>query len=51
MNKYPARRVERALPKVEKDATEVIGPGARANPFFSFRYSYTEISRRVARHR
>ena len=44
MNKYPVRRAERALRKVEQDAVEVIEPVSRANPFFSFRYSYTEIS-------
>lgn len=44
MSKYPVKRAERALRKVEKDAVEVIGPASRANPFFSFRYSYTEIS-------
>jgi hypothetical protein len=44
MNKYPVRRAERALPKVEPDAVEVIESVPQANPFFSFRYSYTEIS-------
>jgi hypothetical protein len=44
MSRYPVRRAERALLKVEKDAVEVIEPVSRANPFFSFRYSYTEIS-------
>jgi hypothetical protein len=44
MTRYPVRRAERALPKVEKDAVEVIALVSRANPFFSFRYSYTEIS-------
>ena len=44
MSKYPVRLAERALRKVEKDAVEIIGPTSRANPFVSFRYSYTEIS-------
>lgn len=44
MSKYPVRLAERALPKVEKDAVEVMGPASRANPVLSFRYSYTEIS-------
>ena len=44
MSSYPVRRAERALPKVEKDAVEIIEPVSRASPFFSFRYSYTEIS-------
>ena len=46
MSKYPARRVERALRKVEKDAVDVVAPAGSANPSVSFRYSYTytEIS-------
>jgi hypothetical protein len=44
MSKLPVRRAERAPRKVEQDAVEVIKPTSRANPFFSFRYSYTEIS-------
>lgn len=44
MSKYPVKRKEGALRKVEPDAVEVIRPAANANPFFSFRYSYTEIS-------
>ena len=44
MSNYPVRLGKRALRKVEKDAVEVIEPTARANPFFSFHYSYTEIS-------
>ena len=44
MNKLPVRRAERALRKVEQDVVEVMEPASRANPFFSFRYSYTEIS-------
>ncbi len=44
MSKYPVRRAERAPRKVEQDAVEVMEPVSRANPFFSFRYSYTEIS-------
>jgi len=44
MSKLPVRRAERAPRKVEQDAVEVMEPASRANPFFSFRYSYTEIS-------
>ena len=44
MSKLPVRRAERALAKVEQDAVEVMGPISRANPFVSFRYTYTEIS-------
>ena len=44
MSNYPVKLGKRALRKVEKDAVEVIGPASRANPFLSFRYSYTEIS-------
>ena len=44
MSKLPVRRAERAPRKVEQDVVEVMEPASRANPFFSFRYSYTEIS-------
>jgi len=44
MSKLPVRRAERAPRKVEQDAVEVMEPAPRANPFFSFSYSYTEIS-------
>ncbi len=44
MSNYPVKLGKRALRKVEKDAVEVIGSASRANPFVSFRYSYTEIS-------
>lgn len=44
MSKYPVKLGKRALREVEQDAVEVIGPAPRANPFLSFRYSYTEIS-------
>lgn len=44
MSKHTVRRTERALPEVETDVVEVMGPAARANPFVSFRYWYTEIS-------
>ena len=43
MSKLPVRRAERPR-KVEQDAVELMEPASRANPFFSFRYSYTEIS-------
>ena len=44
MSNYPVKLGKRALRKVEQDAVEVIAPTAKANPFVSFRYSYTEIS-------
>jgi hypothetical protein len=44
MSKLPVRRAERAPRKVEQDVVEVMGPASRAKPFFSFRYSHTEIS-------
>jgi hypothetical protein len=44
VSKHPVKRAERALRKVEADAVEVIGPVGKVNPFFSFRYSYMEIS-------
>ena len=44
MNKYPVKFGKRAVRNVEADAVEVIAPASRANPFVSFRYSYTEIS-------
>ena len=49
MSKHPVKLGERAPRKVEKDAVEVIVPVSRANPFVSFRYSYTEIAALVAR--
>jgi hypothetical protein len=44
MSNLPVRRVQRAPRIVEQDSVEVMEPASRANPFFSFRYSYTEIS-------
>ena len=44
MSKLPVRRTEQAPRKVGQDEVEVREPAPRANPFFSFRYSYTEIS-------
>jgi hypothetical protein len=44
MNRYPVKLRKRAVRNVETDAVEVIEPASRANPFVSFRYSYTEIS-------
>jgi len=44
MSKLPVPRAERAPCKVEQDVVEVMEPASRTNPFFSFRYSYTEIS-------
>ena len=43
MNKYPAKLGRPALTTVDPDPV-VIEPASRGNPFFSFRYSYTEIS-------
>ena len=44
MRKNPVKLRAGAVRNVEKDAVEVIGPVPAANPFFTFRYSYTEIS-------
>jgi hypothetical protein len=48
MNKYPVKpaKLQRAhaLRKVENDPVDVLGPASSASPFFSFRYSYTEMS-------
>jgi hypothetical protein len=44
MSKLPVPRAERAPCKVEQDVVEVMESVSRTNPFFSFRYSYTEIS-------
>jgi hypothetical protein len=41
MKKYPVKSGQQALRKREKDGVEVIGP---APSFFSFHYSFTEIS-------
>jgi len=43
MTKHPAKHEQRALRKVENDAVEVVRPEA-GMPWFSFRYSYTEVS-------
>jgi len=48
MSKYPLVRAkrgnERALRKAEDDAVDVHRPASSGYPFFSFRYSYTEMS-------
>lgn len=44
MRNYPVKRVARAPRKLESDEVEVIVPAPRTNPFFSFSYSYAEIS-------
>jgi hypothetical protein len=48
MSKYPLaptkRGDARALRKVEDDAVDVLRPASSGHPFFSFRYSYTEMS-------
>jgi hypothetical protein len=41
MSKYPVKRGERALREAKTEAVDVVRP---ADPFFSFRYSRTEIS-------
>lgn len=41
MNKHPVKQAQRALSEIDADAVEVLPP---ANPFFTFRYSFTEIS-------
>ena len=41
MSTHPVKRTERALREIDSNAVEVIPP---ANPFFTFRYSFTEIS-------
>ena len=49
MTRRPVKLVKRALREVENDAVDVVGPASRPNPFFSFRYSYTEMSVRSGR--
>ncbi|HEY2968693.1 MAG TPA: hypothetical protein VGK75_10045 [Casimicrobiaceae bacterium] len=44
MRNYPVKRAARTPRKLESDEVEVIAPVPRTNPFFSFSYSYTEIS-------
>lgn len=44
MSKLPVRCPERAPRKVEQGKVEVMEPASSANPFVSFRYSYTQIS-------
>ena len=44
MNKLPVRRADRAPRKVEQDGVKLRELNPRTNPFFSFSYSYTEIS-------
>jgi hypothetical protein len=41
MSTHPVKRIQRALRKIDTNAVEVM---PRANPFFNFRYSFTEIS-------
>jgi hypothetical protein len=43
MKQYPVKLAKRALRKVDLDDV-VVEPVSNGNPFFSFRYSYTEIS-------
>lgn len=43
MDKYPAKQAGNELPPLELEETGVQAPG-RSNPFFSFRYSYREVS-------
>jgi hypothetical protein len=44
MTNYPVKVGKRAIRKVAKDAVKLIEPAATGGPFFSFRYSCTEIS-------
>ena len=44
MRNYPVKTGKRAIREIAKDAVEVIKPAAAANPFFSFHYSYTEMT-------
>ena len=41
MSTHPVKRAQRALREIDTNAVEVMPP---ANPFFTFRYSLTEIS-------
>jgi len=41
MSTHPVKRTQRALRKIDANAVEVM---PRGNPFFRFRYSFTEIS-------
>ena len=49
MTKHPVKLAKRALREVENDAVDVVEPASRATPFFSFRYSFTQISVRGGR--
>jgi hypothetical protein len=44
MGKYPDKVRARAVQQVEADPIEYIDRSSAANPFFSFSYSYREIS-------
>jgi hypothetical protein len=44
MASYPVKVGKRAVSKVDEGAVEVTGPATNASSFFSFQYSYTEIS-------
>ena len=44
MGRYPVKVGKRAVSKAGEGAVEVIAPAAKAHPFVSFQYSYTEIS-------
>ena len=41
MSTHPVKRAPRALREIDSNEVEVMPP---ANPFFTFRYSFTEIS-------
>ena len=47
MTKHSVKLAKRALREVDNDAVEVVEP--TSNPFFSFRYSYTQMSVRGGR--
>jgi len=44
MGKHPVKLGKRELRNVDREAVEVIDSDHKPNPFFSFQYSYTEIS-------
>ena len=49
MTRHPVKLVKRALSEVDNNAVDVVEPDSRANPFFSFHYSYTEMCVRSGR--
>lgn len=43
MNKHPVKRAKRGVRTIDRGAVEVLDPEPKADPFVSFRYSYTSI--------